>query len=303
MSKPEKSIFQPLLASPAPDDLSKIKFPVWASPKFDGIRATVRRTKLVSRSLKPIRNKRLAELYSRSEFEGLDGELICGDPTAKDVFQKSTSAVMGGNNDSGDVKFYVFDYVTDEPYESRKVKAERISKSYEHIVCVPQVYIETINELSKFEDKMVELGYEGIMLRGVGSLYKYGRSTTNEGILLKMKRFEHHEARVTGMTELMHNNNVAVRGATGHMERSSKKDGLTGKKMLGAFEAKGINGPFKDVDFEVGTGYTEDERNLFWKAGDAMIGRIIRYKHQMVGSKDKPRFPVFDGFRSTDDMS
>ena len=294
--------FSPLLARPAPDNLSEVKFPVWASPKLDGIRAVVRGGRLVSRSLKPIRNKRLAELYSNPEFEGLDGELICGDPTDKDVFNKSTSAVMGGDNDSGDVKFYVFDFITDEPYETRKVKAERLSKFHEHIVCVQQSYIESINELSKFEDKMVKLGYEGIMLRGAGSLYKYGRSTAKEGILLKVKRFEHHEAVVIGMTEMMHNTNTAKRNAVGHMERSSKKEGLKSMRVLGALTVKGVNGPFKGVEFEIGTGYDGAQRREFWKLGDALIGKVVRYKHQLTGSKDKPRFPVFDGFRDADDM-
>lgn len=294
--------FSPLLASPAPDNLSEIKFPVWASPKLDGIRAVVHNDQLVSRSLKPIRNARLAELYGKHEFEGLDGELICGKPTAKDVFQKSTSAVMGEDNDSSDVKFYVFDYINGDQYETRKVKAERISKFHEHVVLVPQHYIESVNELSKFEDKMVAEGYEGIMLRGAGSMYKYGRSTTKEAILLKLKRFEHHEAKVTGMTEMMHNTNEAIRGATGHMERSSKKDGLKGKQTLGALKVVGINGPFKDVEFEIGTGFDDDQRKSIWTVGNGFTGKIVRYKHQMSGSKDKPRFPVFDGFRDANDM-
>src|SRR5882724_6813110 len=75
-------------------DLEKLHYPLLISPKLDGIRATVQNGILLSRNLKPIRNEFVQRHFSRHPFEGLDGELICGDPTDKECFRKTTSAVM-----------------------------------------------------------------------------------------------------------------------------------------------------------------------------------------------------------------
>ena len=85
------STFKPMLAAPA--DLDNIKFPVYASAKLDGIRATVVDGDVLSRSLKLISNHAIAEALSSSQWNGLDGELIVGPATDKDVYNKTTRGV------------------------------------------------------------------------------------------------------------------------------------------------------------------------------------------------------------------
>ena len=88
--------FRPMLAATVdPNDLDALRFPLLASPKLDGVRALVSDDgQLVSRNLKPIPNANVQKAFGRPEFAGLDGELVCGDPTAPDAFRKTTSAAM-----------------------------------------------------------------------------------------------------------------------------------------------------------------------------------------------------------------
>ena len=39
-----------------------------------------------------------------------------------------------------------------------------------------------------------------------------------------------------------------------------------------------------------------------WADPEALIGRTIRYRYFAIGVKDRPRHPVFDGFREGADL-
>ena len=72
--------FKPTLAIAA--DFKKLVYPVYASPKLDGIRCSIVDGKALSRSLKAIPNAHISRLLSCPELDGLDGELIIGEPTS-----------------------------------------------------------------------------------------------------------------------------------------------------------------------------------------------------------------------------
>lgn len=73
--------FKPTLAVNA--DFTKIQYPVYASPKLDGIRCSIVDGKALSRTLKQIPNKHIFNQLSTTDLNGLDGELIIGSPTSK----------------------------------------------------------------------------------------------------------------------------------------------------------------------------------------------------------------------------
>jgi DNA ligase-1 len=150
-----------------------------------------------------------------------------------------------------------------------------------------------------WEESYLTAGYEGVMLRHPGGPYKQGRSTAKEAWLLKVKRFVDAEARVIGFSEAQHNANEAKRNELGQLERSSHKAGKVGKQTLGALTVKDLK---TGVEFDIGTGFTADQRQVFWTTGDNLIGKVVKYKSQPTGVKDKPRFPVFLGFRGNVDM-
>src|SRR5712691_7907552 len=96
--------FKPMLALSKLPDFRMLKFPLLVSPKLDGIRASVQGGQLVSRSLKPIPNKNVQDLF-RNLPEGIDGELIEGNPS-DEPFRRTTSIVMSDDKPAKGIKLY-----------------------------------------------------------------------------------------------------------------------------------------------------------------------------------------------------
>lgn len=287
---------KPMLAAPAGE---LIHLPALLSPKLDGIRCLIIDGVAVGRSLKPLPNKYVQKIFGRPELNGLDGELIVGQPTAKEVFQTTSSGVMSIEGEP-EVMFHVFDdFLETGGFQRRLHTAHRRIKKAKCCYPVDHHEILKADDLNQWEQDYLELGYEGVMLRHPNGPYKHGRSTAKEGWLLKVKRFEDSEARIIGFSELMHNANEAKRNELGHLERSSHKANKVGKQMLGALTVQDLK---TKVEFDIGTGFTEDQRRLLWATGDNLLGKVVKYKSQPTGVKEKPRFPVFLGFRDKVDM-
>lgn len=283
--------FKPMLASPA--DLDTLRYPLLASPKLDGIRAVVLGGRVLSRKLLEIPNRHVQTLLGR--LEGMDGELILGDPTAPDVYRKTNSAVMSHDGEPP-ITFYVFDWVKrpELPYEERMHKALHLLGDREYARWHLQERIDDREDLEFFEAQWVNQGYEGLMLRDPRAPYKFGRSTAKEQILLKVKRFEDSEAQILGVEEEMANLNEAGRDALGRTKRSHAKAGKVGKGTMGALLVRDLK---TGVEFSLGGGFTAADRAGAWEPGE-----IVKYKFFPVGVKDKPRHPIFIGRRSKIDL-
>jgi DNA ligase-1 len=282
--------FKPMLAVAA--DRESIKFPVAVSPKYDGVRSIVLGGVVYSRKLKPIPNRHVQALFG--QYEGYDGELIAGDPTAPDVFRKTTSAVMSIDGEP-DVKFYVFDNVS-HPAEKWNLRFRRVVaggpvERVAHHLCAGQA------DVDRWEAEWLAAGYEGLMLRAIFAPYKFGRSTAKEGYLLKVKQFTDAEFKVVGYEERMKNENAAERDELGYTKRSSCSAGKVGRGDLGALVLE-TNGTV----FSVGTGFDDAQRAALWAAKESLIGKWAKVKYFEQGDYGVPRFPVFLGFRDKEDM-
>jgi DNA ligase-1 len=40
----------------------------------------------------------------------------------------------------------------------------------------------------------------------------------------------------------------------------------------------------------------------YWAEREKVVGRLVKYKSQLIGVKERPRFPVFCGFRDMRDL-
>jgi DNA ligase-1 len=273
--------FTPMLASVFNPE--KLKFPKLASRKLDGIRCIVRDGVALSRSGKPIRNKYIQSVLGRKEFNWLDGELMVGAPNDPKAFSNSTSGVMSEEGEP-DFVFHVFDIAAEGAgFETRLAVAKSIvtkAKS-KHLKIVEHVKINSLGALDILEEKFLNEGVEGVMLRSLDGPYKLGRSSVTEGHLLKVKRFSDAEAEIIG-----------------YVEEVTSKDRKP-KNALGKFLCRTPDG----VEFGVGGGFSREERIKFWKDKDKMIGQIVKYKYFNIGVITAPRFPSFIGIRSPDDMS
>lgn len=299
---------KPLLACNAPANLNSLPYPLFASVKLDGIRCVIKDGVALSRTLKPIRNQYIQSLLGRPEFNGLDGELIVGDPAASDCMRKTNSGVMSFDGEP-DFKYYVFDIwnrpgvqykdalesLCDKPFGNRVA-------NHSNIEVLQQYTVKTSNEVEAIEQSALDDGHEGIILRRPDATYKYGRSTVKEGFLYKLKRYLQSEAVVIGVKPFQHNTNDPEINALGYTQRSSAKEGKVDLPLLGALVVKGRFQEFAEVTFDIGTGFTMYEREFLWKQRESLIGKIVTYKYFPIGCKDKPRQPVFVSFRSQDDL-
>ncbi len=292
-------------------DLSKVQFPLVVQAKLDGIRASVVDGKLVSRTLKPIPNAEIREALEHPEFEGLDGELIVGPETAPDCYRRTSSFVMAPNKTGEPWAFMVFDKWNEgradyyARYEAAQAIVERMTWTDVPVFMVNCRHAGSLAELEAIEAEMVGAGHEGAIARVPSASYKFGRSG-KLGPLLKIKRFIDFEAEVIGLYEQMHNANEATRNELGRTQRSSAKAGMVPTGLLGGLVVRALNGPSEGITFEVGTGFKRDERIMLWQAhhgtgrsgrADLIIGRVAKVKSFPIGVKDRPRFPVFLGWR------
>lgn len=295
MTKP----FKPMLASPA--DLDAIRYPIFASPKLDGIRASVVGGKLLSRTLKEIPSRHIFNMLSKPMYEGLDGELIVGLPTSPTCYRDTVSGVMADNKEP-DFEYHVFDWWNyGGDFKTRRTElAVHVAQNLSglgRIVLVPHIVIHNRDELDAYESSQVTAGHEGIMLADPKATYKFGRATPKGGELLKVKRFVDAEAVVIGMEEEMFNGNDAETNELGRTKRSTAKAGLTGKGSMGALIVRSTTN--HDLTFNIGTGFTAEDRQGFWRTRDQHVasGTVIKYKSFPIGVKDKPRHPVYLGLR------
>ena len=290
---------RPLLSCEVPMD--KILLPVYVSTKCDGIRCLVIDSVVYSRSLKPIRNKHVQQLFGKPEYNGLDGELVVGDIYAKDVFQKTTSGVMSAEGNP-DVTFYVFDVwdKPDEDFTARRFilynKLKAVSPD-SRVVALEQHYVQTLYELQQYlEDERIR-GGEGLICRSPNGKYKYGRSKPKEQLSVKLKLFETGEFEVIGFEERMHNNNEATTNELGYTERSSCKENLIPMNTLGSLVLK-----YGDSEFRCGTGFSDEQRQEIWDNKESYLGKLASIRYMSVGLKEKPRCPSFVWWRDEDDL-
>lgn len=290
-------------------DIDKMKFPCWGMPKLDGVRMLNIDGNALARSLKPHECKFITEKYSNDLFAGFDGELTVGDTAAEDVLNKTSSATrtIGWQ---GEIAWNLFDWIpTPEfgnySYEDRYnylVKyVNNLPEAVSHdIKVIPYTVINTKEGAIEFYEKCLDEGYEGAIFRNPKAKHKDGRCTVKEGAYLRMKPQSTKEAVVLSVYEAMENQNEAKVNELGRTERSSHKENLVPKGMLGGMIGKCL---VTGLEINIGPGkMTHEQRKHCWLHQEEIIGKIITYKSMDKGVKDLPRFPRFIDFRSERDM-
>ena len=293
---------KPMLAGKATDEqIEKLldRGPMEASPKLDGIRCMIQNGIALSRSLKPIPNKHVQSELGHKEFNGLDGELIVGAPTDSDVYRNTTSHVMSHDKEFK-FTFWIFDsFLKKETYKNRRKQINLNSFNTFTLKILNSQIIYTMEELREYEMDCLSIGYEGVILRDPNAMYKHGRSTAKEGGLIKVKRFSDSEATVLDVEEQMKNNNEKKVNELGRGQRSSHKANKSPKGTLGALVVKDVH---SGVQFNIGTGFTDNIRDQLWEHKEDLINTTVKYKYFDIGVKEAPRHPVYLGIRIPEDM-
>jgi DNA ligase-1 len=194
---------KPMLAETYDPD--KVQFPCFAQPKLDGIRCIARADGLWTRTGKPITAVPHIFEALQSTFDDdpdlvLDGELYNHD--LKEDFGKLVSLIRKKEpvpEAKSVVQYHVYDIASSEKTVGDRLHfiAEVEMMVQDCIVMVNSVWVENEKYLNSLFQKWTEQGYEGQMVRVIGSLYENKRSKN----LLKRKDFITEEFPVVGVYE------------------------------------------------------------------------------------------------------
>lgn len=218
----------------------------------------------------------------------IDGELVYKNEEGlsdSDAFQKGCSIAMSKDNDKSQLKLVVFDLFPKEEFlnlhTSKKTYKERrkdldkleesiIASSITNLSVVERLYEGTDHsQIWKWLDYADEdMGWEGIMIN-LDTPYECKRTKN----LIKVKRFFEKDLRCTKV-------NIATTG---------KYKGIMGSITCNYF--------YNTVD--VGSGFTDSQREYFAKHQEEIVGKIVSVKYkEETQNKDGGKslqFPVYMG--------
>lgn len=267
--------FKPMLCCSQRVSFDCITYPVYVSPKYDGVRGIVIDGQLIARSGKPIPNEHTKSLLAQPEYNWIDGELVVSDD-----FNKNQSAFMTVG-EKPDFIWYVFDYFKDpqSPTQERLEKLYQLVEKFDkpYIKFCPQFLVSNATEASNIYNQCLQDGHEGIVLKSKSGIYKFGRSTLKEGCCLKMKPFNDSEGCIIDVIP-------STKKKNGHVFMKNLKVLWKGKEIL------------------IGSGFTTKDRLMFFNNREMMKGRYIRFKFNSLTGNNVPRFPVYCGMRDIVDM-
>jgi len=259
------------------------KMGTWiAEPKYDGNRAIAIVDKrynisIVSRSNKPFNNvehiiEQLQTLLKASNTNDviIDGELYS--PTGKWNEGQSILTTESKMDNAGNICYFVFDMVRGEDWRKQAtpklterkevIKSVFTKNKTKNIKMAPWFAVKTEDEAKGIYKQILKDGYEGIVLKHMGSGYSFKRTEA----WLKWKPTETHDLTITGW-EVGEGKNAG---------------------RLGAFLCD-----LKGVRTKVGGGFSDKQRTEFWAKKEQMKGMTIEVECQEVTKDGVLRFPVF----------
>ena len=262
--------WRPMLAHTIENKRSSVVFPGYVQPKLDGVRCLLTDDGFYSRNGKKILGVPELEKLTVKAFSNipLDGELYSADMT----FQQIIASVRRTKNIKEDlcIKYHVYDLANNEQFVHRHIKltATYMSVLTPCIVLVPTHKVLSWQDLENRMEQFVSEGYEGLMYRHPNSFYQFGKRSK---FLLKHKHMKTEDVMCVG-----------------YKEGKGKYEG-----MLGALECTCANGSV----VWVGTGFDDEQRNLYWYQREDHVGKMLTIKYQEKTDGGVSRFPVFVTWR------
>lgn len=271
----------PMLATPYDEKL--VTYPCYVQPKLDGVRALyhdghfwtrngeIWRDQIVEHILYDIRR-----IYQNNSII-LDGEFYRhGWPLQR------INGAIGVNRfepclDTKFIQYWIFDEVNYEnPFVHRAhwKSFEPYYAENEHVVLTENVFW-TLSKwfnnkvhADDYYEALVHWGYEGAIYRVGKCLYVSKRSKE----LLKRKKFYEEEFTVVGIKP----------GKVGNPLTRGRNADRVGSLICALSDGK---------SFSVGTGLSDEQRDLFWKNPELIIGGKVKVKFDTWSENHKPQRP------------
>ena len=269
----------------------KVGTEFWLTQKLNGARATLYEGQLLARSGMPYKGlEHITDALSWLRVAGFvaDGELTLKDKGSlsdNEAFRVATGVLNSDSVNKTVICYTIFDMIPIRDFDSptpqttyryrREILnqfAQRIGDTDGAVKVLPVLYHG--NDQSKIDElleQMVREDKEGLM---INTDVPY-RRTRHKGIL-KVKRFYTMDLPIIRCEE-----------GTGRLEGT-----------LGAFVLK-----YKGNEVKVGSGFTDEQREYFWKNKDNLAGILCEVKYKEISQDkgtglDSLQFPVFIGLRT-----
>jgi len=261
--------------------LAKWNPPYIVQPKLDGVRCRavwnghsfvlVSSTEEIITSV-PHLNHALRNFLSdgsRPTLPELDGELYTHGWSFEQVYSV-TARTVNLHDQHEQVQFHLFDYISDQSQLERTLTLRNLDMGFAKqpfVKIVPSLLANDLDELMRIYRTFLADAYEGIIVRHVDAPYQRKRVTT----MMKFKPKKSDIYQIVGVVE------------------EHDKHGRP-KNSLGALVCRGDD----ETLFNVGSGFTTEQRQLLWEARSALPGKfvLVEYQHLTPG-RGVPRFPIF----------
>ena len=296
-------VFECMLAHDGAKHEKKIAGKKILQKKLDGVRCLTvvdfesRTVVMYTRNGKELVNFPHITAYLETQLDNFARSYVIDGEIMSNSFQELMTQVHRKDNvEASDAVLNIFDIIPLAEFKEgvssmgQRRRLNFIKTNFNNIIedsgcmlLVPwiEVDLETMVGKVEFQDfnkQMVEAGYEGIMIKDVDAPYECKRSSS----WLKQKPF------------------IEVSLAVVAIEEGTGKN--VGK--LGAFICEGEDDG-KKIRVNVGSGFTDTDRDEFWTAKDTIIGQVVEVRadattrsqdSEDVWSLRFPRFLRFRGF-------
>lgn len=265
-----------------------ITFPCFVQPKLDGLRCVIYRDSITGEIRRQSRTgtyfdtmshiaSSLAPLFAKFPNVVLDGELY----TTEIPFEELAGLIKKKKLTENDfnrlcaIQYHIYDVVDEKtPFHARHDSIKKMfaqvaastaaSPHYlpPYICLVETTEAKTVAEFKAEFGRFIEAGYEGIMLRNKGGMYRCNYRSHD---LQKYKEFEEDEFRITGFTQ---------------------GDGRDKGTVIWVCETK------EGKEFTVRPRGTMESRRKLFETGKKYVGKMLTVIYQELTEEGKPRFPV-----------
>ena len=294
-------VFECMLAHDGANHETKIIGKKLLEPKLDGVRAITvidfesRTVTMYTRNGKVLENFGHITKYLEDNLDNFGRSYVLDGEVVSHSFQDLMKQVHRKSDvQADDARLCLFDIVPLVEFKAGKsVMGQRrrskfLKENFSNIFAdsgcieiIPQIEVNLDEFLGEIEykdynKKMVEEGFEGIMIKDPDAKYECKRSTS----WLKQKPFIEVSLSITAVEE------------------------GTGRNVgrLGALVCEGIDDG-KTICVNVGSGFTDGNRSSYWEERDTIVGQVVEVRADAVTQNQDgsyslrfPRFLRFRGF-------
>ncbi len=262
-------VILPMLAYSYKDHKHKVKFPCYVQPKLDGIRCIKSNKVMLSRKNRVIDTLPHIAVVNIATDDVIDGELYAHGKS----FQENVKLIKKNRPESADIKYHVYDMISDKPFVDRYSTLHDLVHGIDSIELVPIQMIKNEEELFNAHKVYLKQGYEGTIIRHGDKGYEPNKRSDS---LLKYKDFL----------------DVAIKIKDIIPEDVHKEFGSP------VFDWEGAKGHrYGDNILGCGVKMSHKEREKMLTNKEDYIGKVAELRFFEYSNTGVPRFPVMVGIR------